>query len=131
MTTLTLIEYRTGTTTTVGSSTSTVVSFDVSNSAPGGVAFTNCAIFVTGIVTGFDGTNNKSAGEMIAAQFQVVSGVLAQVTPTDTIVNVIDNTTGTPNSDFTAVGSVISFRITGVAAAMSWFGKCEYVIYQP
>lgn len=128
----TLTDSRSGTANTVNASTQVpLVTFDTSVGAPGGVQLNNCAIFVTARVTGYDTTNNLSAGEMIAAQFQVAAGTLTQVGATSTVVNFIDNTTGTPNSGFSVSGTTITFFIVGVAAAMTWFGKCDYVIYQP
>lgn len=132
MATRTLTDSRSGTANTVnGSSQVSLVTFDTSVGAPGGTALNNCAIFVTARVAGYDTTNNLSAGEMIAGQFQVSGGTLTQVGSTNTIVNAIDNTTGTPSAGFSVSGTVITFYIVGVAAAMTWFGKADYVIYQP
>lgn len=128
----TITDFKNGTANTVNNSTQVpLVTFDTSVSAPGGTALNNCTIFITAQAAGFDTTNTKSAGEMVAGVFKVVAGTLTQVGATSTIVNVIDDTTGTPSIGFSVSGTVITFWVVGVAAAMTWFGTADYLIYQP
>lgn len=119
-------------TTTDGATQVPMTTFNVSTGAPGGTALDNCTIFINGNAAGFNTTNNTAGGERVAALFKVVSGTLSQISTTVHVTAMIDDIAGTPNTDFSVSGSVITYYAIGVPTeTIEWLGKIEIHIYQP
>jgi hypothetical protein len=126
-------ESRAGTGQTTDATTHVALAtFDVSTGGPGGVALNNCSIFITARCSGSTASGATAAGEFIGGCFKVNSGTLSQVGATDQAVPMIQDTGGTPVSDFSVSGNVITYYVTGVAATtINWFGAMDIVVYQP
>lgn len=133
MATLKLRESKAGTGQTTDAVTPiALATFDVSTGGPGGTALNNYSIFITAKCSGSTASGATAAGEFIGGCFKINSGTLSQVSTSDQAVPMIQDTGGTPASDFSVSGNVITYFVTGVAATtIDWLGAMDILVYQP
>lgn len=132
MATLKLRDSKSGTGTTTSASAVTIVTFDVTTGGPGGTALDNCTIFIVGRLAGHVPAGGTGVGTFDGAAFKVVSGTLSRIGASAQTIPPIKDTGGSPSGELLAVGNIINYDATGVAATtIEWYGNMDIFVHRP